>query len=231
MVSPATYQPVGIRTESRRDAIGGWCRRHRPRLTSSRRVTTTFTASQGLLLMLPNMYKIAGELTASACMWRHARSPPMRCRSSATTATSWRAGTLALPSSPRAPCKRRTISPVSGKPPPFDRASRCFTFLMDFRTSHEISRIDSLDDDDLRFMIDDELVAAHRHRALTPDQPTVRGTAQNPDTFFQAREACNPFYDACPQVVQESMDRFSHAPAGRTALFEYVGHPKPNASS
>ena len=84
-------------------------------------------------------------------------------------------------------------------------------FFDGFRTSHEVRKIEQLTDDDLRSMISDELVAAHRQRALTPDQPVLRGTAQNPDVFFQAREACNRFYLACPEIVEKTMDRFARA--------------------
>ncbi len=87
-------------------------------------------------------------------------------------------------------------------------------------------KIEQLSDDDLRFMIDDELVAAHRQRALTPDKPVLRGTAQNPDVFFQAREACNGFYTACPEIVEKTMDRFAERTGRAYKLFDYVGHPQ-----
>ena len=84
-------------------------------------------------------------------------------------------------------------------------------FFDGFRTSHEVQKIEMLTDDDLRALIDDKLIAEHRARAMSPDQPVLRGTAQNPDAFFQGREACNPFYAACPDIVQEAMDEFAKA--------------------
>ena len=99
-------------------------------------------------------------------------------------------------------------------------------FFDGFRTSHEVSRIEALSDDDLRALFDDGAIAAHRRRALTPDQPVLRGTAQNPDVFFQAREAANPYYDACPGVVQAAMDRLAARTGRRYRLFDYVGHPE-----
>jgi pyruvate-ferredoxin/flavodoxin oxidoreductase len=99
-------------------------------------------------------------------------------------------------------------------------------FFDGFRTSSEVARIEMLADDDLRVMMPDDLIKAHRERALTPDRPVLRGTAQNPDVFFQAREACNPFYLACPQAVQETMDEFGRLTGRQYRLFDYVGHPE-----
>jgi len=99
-------------------------------------------------------------------------------------------------------------------------------FFDGFRTSHEVAKIVELGSDALRAMIDDPLVEAHRRRALTPDRPALRGSAQNPDTFFQAREACNPFYLACPGLVREAMERFAEITGRRYRLFDYVGHPQ-----
>ena len=99
-------------------------------------------------------------------------------------------------------------------------------FFDGFRTSHEVSKIEVLSDDDLRFMISDDLVRAHKERALTPDRPVLRGSAQNPDTFFQAREAGNGFYDACPAIAQKVMDRFAERTGRRYGLCEYWGHPQ-----
>jgi pyruvate-ferredoxin/flavodoxin oxidoreductase len=98
-------------------------------------------------------------------------------------------------------------------------------FFDGFRTSHEVAKIEELTDEDLRGMLPDELVAAHRRRALSPDLPVIRGTAQNPDTFFQAREACNLFYSACPSIVQKTMDFFAERMGRAYRLFDYVGHP------
>ena len=98
-------------------------------------------------------------------------------------------------------------------------------FFDGFRTSHEVNKIVPLIDDDLRALIDDNLVRQHRQRALSPDHPVLRGTAQNPDVFFQAREACNPFYRACPTIVQDVMDRFAQQTGRSYRLFDYVGAP------
>jgi pyruvate-ferredoxin/flavodoxin oxidoreductase len=189
-------------------------------------LATTFTASQGLLLMIPNMYKIAGELTpfcmhvAARTLATHAlsifgdHSDVMACRQTGfallASATVQEAHDLA--------CIGHAAT--LGCRVPF------LHFFDGFRTSHEIATIESLDDDDLRFMVDEELVRAHRARALTPDRPVVRGTAQNPDTFFQAREAANPFYRDTPAVVQETMDRFAERTGRVYRLFDYAGHPE-----
>src|SRR6185436_16198561 len=99
-------------------------------------------------------------------------------------------------------------------------------FFDGFRTSHEINKIEELTDDDLRAMVPEALVAAHRARALTPEMPVLRGTAQNPDTFFQAREASNGFYTACPGIVQDVMDQFARLVGRSYRLVDYVGHPE-----
>ncbi len=189
-------------------------------------LATTFTASQGLLLMIPNMYKIAGELNAF-CMHVAARtvathalsifgdhSDVMACRQTGF-------GMLASGSVQEAQ-DHAAISHAS------TLASRIpfLHFFDGFRTSHEVAKIHPLSDDVLRKLIKAEWIAAHRERALTPDAPKIRGTAQNPDTFFQAREACNPFYDACPQIVQEQMDRFAEMTGRQYRLFDYIGHPE-----
>src|SRR5579871_2726761 len=160
-------------------------------------LTTTFTASQGLLLMIPNMYKIAGELTP-AVFHVAARSIATQALSifgdhsdvMAVRSTGW--GLLASASVQEAHDFAVIAQAAS-------LASRVpfMHFFDGFRTSHEINKIELLSDDDLRGMIDDELIAAHHRRALSPEHPVVRGTAHNPDTFFQARETVNPFYAAC----------------------------------
>jgi pyruvate-ferredoxin/flavodoxin oxidoreductase len=186
---------------------------------------TTFTASQGLLLMIPNMYKIAGELTP-AVIHVAARSVATHALSifgdhsdvMATRATGFallasnsvqEAGDFALIAQ-AATLESRV---------PF------LHFFDGFRTSHEVMKIFPLEDDDLRAIVDEKFIRQHRERALSPDRPVLRGSAQNPDVFFQAREAANPFYLACPRIVQDVMDRF----AGRTGrsyhLFDYVGAP------
>jgi len=186
---------------------------------------TTFTASQGLLLMIPNMYKIAGELTptvihlAARALATHALSIfgdhsdvmvaratgfAMLCSNSVQET-----GDFALIAQAAALESRI----------PF------LHFFDGFRTSHEVNKITPLDDDDLRGLIDDTLVRQHRQRALSPDHPLLRGTAQNPDVFFQAREAINPFYRACPTIVQDVMDRFAQRTGRSYRLFDYVGAP------
>ena len=186
---------------------------------------TTFTASQGLLLMIPNMYKIAGELTptvvhvAARSIATHAlsifgdHSDVMAARATAfallCSNSVQEAGDFALIAQAAALESRI----------PF------LHFFDGFRTSHEVNKIRLLDDDDLRGLIDDTLVRQHRQRALSPDHPLLRGTAQNPDVFFQAREAVNPFYRACPTIVQDVMDRFAERTERSYRLFDYVGAP------
>src|SRR5512135_1862015 len=156
-------------------------------------LTTTFTASQGLLLMIPNMYKMAGELApavihvAARTLATHAlsifgdHSDVYACRQTGFAMLA--SGSVQEAHDLAAISHAATL----------DARVPFLHFFDGFRTSHEVSRIEQLSDEDLRFMIDDERVRAHRLNALTPDHPVVRGTAQNPDAFFQAREACNPF--------------------------------------
>ena len=189
-------------------------------------LTTTFTASQGLLLMIPNMYKIAGELTAF-CMHVSARALASHALSifgDHSDVMSVRQTGFGLLSSGNVQ-EAHDFAVIA------QRASmRCripfLHFFDGFRTSHEVSKIELLEDADLRRMIPDELVAAHRARALTPEKPVVRGTAQNPDAFVQAREACNPFYVDCPVAVQEAMDEFAGITGRQYKLFDYHGHPE-----
>jgi pyruvate-ferredoxin/flavodoxin oxidoreductase len=202
-------EPLGQHPGRRRDAVGGGCRGSGARRAAGRRLSTTFTASQGLLLMIPNMFKIAGELTpftmhvAARTIATHAlsifgdHSDVMACRTTGFAMLSARA------------CRRRTTSRPSRTRRRSTRASRSCTFFDGFRTSHEVSKIEELTDDDLRALLSEEQVAAHRRRGLTPDHPVLRGTAQNPDTFFQAREAANLFYRACPDIVEQLMARFA----------------------
>jgi len=189
-------------------------------------LTTTFTASQGLLLMIPSMYKIAGELT-SAVFHVSARTIATHALSifgdhsdiNAVRATGW--GLLASGSVQEAhdmACISQ-MATLSSRIP--------FVHFFDgFRTSHEVSKIEYIEDDDLRALIDDDLVRQHRERGLSPDRPVVRGTSQNPDTFFQAREAINGFYDACPQHVVDAMDAFEKQIGRAYRLFDYVGDPE-----
>jgi pyruvate-ferredoxin/flavodoxin oxidoreductase len=189
-------------------------------------LTTTFTASQGLLLMIPNMYKIAGELTAftmhvaARTVASHAlsifgdHSDVMACRQIGFALLA--SGSVQEAHDLAAVAHAATLESRV----PF------LHFFDGFRTSHEVRKIELLTDDDLRHMMSDELVAAHRARALTPDHPVLRGTAQNPDVFFQAREACNGFYSACPDLVEKTMARFAERTGRAYKLFDYIGHPE-----
>jgi pyruvate-ferredoxin/flavodoxin oxidoreductase len=188
-------------------------------------LTTTFTASQGLLLMIPNMYKIAGELT-STVFHIAARSVAAQALSifgdhsdvMATRATGW---AMLFANSVQEAQDFALIAQASTL-----KARVPFLHIMDgFRTSHEVMKIEPLGDEVLRAMMDDDAVRAHRARALSPDHPVMRGTAQNPDVFFQARETVNPFYQAVPAIVQESMDEFAKLTGRAYHLFDYVGAP------
>jgi pyruvate-ferredoxin/flavodoxin oxidoreductase len=189
-------------------------------------LSTSFTASQGLLLKIPNMYKIAGELTpfvlhvSARTLATHAlsifndHSDVMAARQTGfallASGSVQEAHDLALIA--QAATLRSRV--------PF------LHFFDGFRTSHEIQKIEELAAEDLRAMIEEDLVRAHRGRALTPDRPVIRGTAQNPDTFFQAREACNPFYLECAPIVARTMQQFEEL-TGRAYLpFEYHGDPE-----
>jgi pyruvate-ferredoxin/flavodoxin oxidoreductase len=189
-------------------------------------LTTTFTASQGLLLMIPNMYKIAGELNAfvmhvsARTIATHAlsifgdHSDIMACRQTGfallASGSVQEAHDLALIAHA---ATLRSRVPV-------------LHFFDGFRTSHEVVKIEELSDDDLWAMMDEDLIKAHRDRALTPDRPVLRGSAQNPDTFFQNREAANSFYLACPEIMQEAMECFAKQVGREYHLFDYVGHPQ-----
>ncbi|HYA97505.1 MAG TPA: pyruvate:ferredoxin (flavodoxin) oxidoreductase [Methylomirabilota bacterium] len=186
---------------------------------------TTFTASQGLLLMIPNMFKIAGELTAAVIH--------VAARTVATHALSIfgdHSDVMAARSTGFALLSSNSVQEATD----FALVAHSATlqarvpflhFFDGFRTSHELNTIFSLTDDDLRSMIDPQLVHAHRDRALNPERPVLRGTAQNPDVFFQAREAVNSFYRACPAIVQEAMNRLAERTGRAYHLFDYVGAP------
>ncbi len=189
-------------------------------------LTTTFTASQGLLLKIPNMFKIAGELT-SFTMHVSARTLASQAlsifgdHSDVMAARQTGFAMLASGSVQEAHDLAAVAHSATLK------ARVPFLHFFDgFRTSHEVAKIEELTNDDLLALMDDDLIRAHRERALTPDRPKIRGTAQNPDTFFQCREACNPFYAACPGVVQETMDAFAKLTGRTYKLFDYVGDPK-----
>ncbi|MEQ1908332.1 MAG: pyruvate:ferredoxin (flavodoxin) oxidoreductase [Vicinamibacterales bacterium] len=189
-------------------------------------LSTTFTASQGLLLMIPNMFKIAGELApftmhvAARTIATHAlsifgdHSDVMACRTTGFAMLS--ASSVQEAHDLAAIAHAATL----------DSRVPFMHFFDGFRTSHEVSKIEELSDDDLRALLSEEQIAAHRRRGLTPDHPVLRGTAQNPDTFFQAREAGNLFYRACPDIVEELMTRFAALTGRKYGLFEYAGHPE-----
>jgi len=188
-------------------------------------LATTFTASQGLLLMLPNLYKIAGELT-SAVVHVAARSLATQALSifgdhgdvMAARAT----GVAMLASS----SVQEAMDLAAVAHAATLEARVPFVHFFDgFRTSHEVAKIEPLDDDDLRALVDDRLVRAHRARALSPEHPVVRGTAQNPDVYFQAREAANPYYLACPAIVQAAMDALATRTGRAYHLVDYAGAP------
>ncbi|HVJ55955.1 MAG TPA: pyruvate:ferredoxin (flavodoxin) oxidoreductase [Aliidongia sp.] len=189
-------------------------------------LTTTFTASQGLLLMLPNMFKIAGELTSTVFH--------VAARSIATSALSIfgdhsdvmavRAAGFALLSS--ASVQEAHDSALIAQMATLEARIPFLHFFDGFRTSHELNTLELLSDGEIRSMIDDDLVRAHRQRALNPEHPFVRGTAHNPDTYFQAREAVNPYYDRVPGIVENAMDRFGKLTGRRYGLFEYDGDPE-----
>ncbi len=189
-------------------------------------LTTTFTASQGLLLMIPNMYKIAGELTPY-CMHVSARTVATHGLSifgdqSDVMAVRQTGFALLASSSVQIAHDFACIGQAATL-----RARVPFLHFFDgYRTSHEVNKIEFLDDDTLRAIIDDDLVASHRSRALTPDDPKIRGTAQNPDSFFQMQEARNPYYEVCPDIVQQVMDEFATLTGRQYNLFEYFGHPE-----
>jgi pyruvate-ferredoxin/flavodoxin oxidoreductase len=189
-------------------------------------LSTTFTASQGLLLMIPNMYKIAGELTSTVfhvsarSLAMHAlsifgdHSDVMACRQT---------GFALLASGSVQEVMDNALIAHSAS-----LASRIpfLHFFDGFRTSHELMKVERLTADDMREMIDDDKVFEHRSRALSPDRPVIRGTAQNPDVYFQARETVNSYYQKTPAIVQAAMDKFAAVVGRQYHLFDYVGHPE-----
>ncbi len=188
-------------------------------------LATTFTASQGLLLMIPNMYKIAGELTP-AVIHVAARALATQALSifgdhsdvMATRATGW---ALLCSGSVQEAHDLALVAHAATL-----EARVPFVHFFDgFRTSHEVAKIELLGAEVLGAMVDPDAIGRHRARALSPDRPTVRGTAQNPDVYFQAREASNPFYLALPHVVDDAFERLARLTGRRYRLFDYVGAP------
>ncbi len=188
-------------------------------------LTTTFTSSQGLLLMIPNMYKIAGELTPTvfhiaaraiagqglSIFGDHQDVMAVRSTGFALLASHSVQAVMDMALIAQAAALESRI--------PFGH------FFDGFRTSHEVAKIEQLTVDEMRVMIDDDLVRLHRARSLSPDRPVLRGTAQNPDVYFQARETVNKFYDACPGIVQDAMNRFATLTGRQYRLFDYFGAP------
>nr|VFK80014.1 MAG: pyruvate-ferredoxin/flavodoxin oxidoreductase [Candidatus Kentron sp. SD] len=189
-------------------------------------LTTSFTASQGLLLMIPNLYKIAGELTptvlhvSARTIASHGlsifgdHSDVMACRATGYA--------MLCASSVQEVMDFSLIAQAAtleGRIP-------VLHFFDGFRTSHEVNTVHRLERETIRALIDDSLVVAHRGRALSPDRPVIRGTTQNADVFFQSREASNPFYQRMPGIVQAKMDQFATLTGRGYRLFEYVGHPE-----
>jgi pyruvate-ferredoxin/flavodoxin oxidoreductase len=186
-------------------------------------LSTTFTASQGLLLMIPNMYKIAGELTATVFH--------VAARSVATHALSIfcdHSDVMACRSTGFAILAANSVQEAQDFALIAHRATLesrvpILHFFDGFRTSHEVAKIEALTPETIRAMISDDLVRAHRDRSLSPDRPVMRGTAQNPDVFFQAREAANPWFDAAPDLIANSMQRFAELTGRAYRPFDYCG--------
>ena len=188
-------------------------------------LATTFTASQGLLLMIPNMNKIAGELTPTAfhvsarTLATHAlsifgdHSDVMSCRTTGFA--------MLCSNSVQEAMDMALIAHAAA----LESRIPFLHFFDGFRTSHEVNKIEMLTEDDMRALINMDRIIEHRQRALSPDHPVLRGTAQNPDVFFQMRERANSYYEACPQIVQSVMNKFSEAVGRSYHLVDYVGAP------
>ena len=188
-------------------------------------LTTTFTASQGLLLMIPNMFKIAGELTSTVF---HVSARSVACQalsifgdhSDVMCCRSTGFGMLSS-NSVQEVMDMALIAQASS----LESRIPFVHFFDGFRSSHEVQKVEELTDEDMHAMIDDELVRAHRARGLSPDRPVLRGSAQNPDVYFQGRETVNPYYIKCPAIVQKNMDKFAQLTGRQYKLFDYVGAP------
>src|ERR1043166_3491935 len=188
-------------------------------------LATTFTASQGLLLMIPNMNKIAGELTPTAfhvsarTLATHAlsifgdHSDVMSCRTTGFA--------MLCSNSVQEAMDMALIAHAAA----LESRIPFLHFFDGFRTSHEVNKIEMLNENAIRALVNVDRVLEHRSRALSPDHPVLRGTAQNPDVFFQSREAANQYYAACPAKVQQVMDKFAEVVGRSYHLFDYVGDP------
>ncbi len=186
-------------------------------------LTTTFTASQGLLLMLPNMYKIAGELTPTVfhIAARSLAAQALSIFGDHSDVMAARATGFAMLGS--GSVQEAHDFAVISQASSLESRIPFLHFFEGFRVSHEINKVEMLSDEILAEMITEDSVMAHRSRALNPDQPVIRGTAQNPDVYFQARETVNPYYDKAPEIVQQVMDRFKKLTGREYKLFEYEG--------
>ena len=186
-------------------------------------LTTTFTASQGLLLMIPTMYKVAGELTP---MVMHVSARSLACQGLSifgdhSDVMSVRQTGYALLSS-NSVQEAMDMAAISHAATLESRVP-FLHFFDGFRTSHEVGKVEELSDDDIRAMISEELVQAHRARGMNPENPVLRGTSQNPDVYFQGRETVNKYCQACPAIVQKAMDKFAKLTGRQYHLFDYVG--------
>ena len=188
-------------------------------------LTTTFTASQGLLLMIPNMFKIAGELNSTVF---NVSARSIACQ--ALSIFGDHSDVMATRSTGFALLASNSVQeamdfPLIAQAATLESRVPFLHFFDGFRVSHEISKVELLTLEEMRSLIDDDLVRAHRKRALSPDHPFIRGTAQNPDVFFQARETVNPYYLACPDIVQKVMEKFEKVAGRKYELFQYYGVP------
>ena len=188
-------------------------------------LTTTFTASQGLLLMIPNMFKIAGELTPTVF---HVSARALACQ--ALSIFGDHSDVMACRSTGWAMLASNNVQEVMdfaliAQAATLESRVPFLHFFDGFRTSHEVQKVEELTFDDMRHMVDDELVRAHRYRALSPERPKIRGTSQNPDVYFQGRESVNPYYDKVPAILQAQMDKFAKRVGRQYNLVDYVGAP------
>ncbi|MDP7636897.1 MAG: pyruvate:ferredoxin (flavodoxin) oxidoreductase, partial [Phycisphaerae bacterium] len=191
-------------------------------------LTTTFTASQGLLLMIPTLYKLAGELTGTVL---HVSARSLACQGlsifgdhSDINAVRQTGVGLIASNSVQEAMDMALISTAAA----LEARLPFVHFFEGFRISHEVAKTEELTAEDMKAMIDDELVLAHRSRAMSPDHPVIRGTSQNPDVYFQGRETVNAYYLACPGIVQKAMDRFASITGRQYHLFDYFGAPDAN---
>ncbi len=186
-------------------------------------LTTTFTASQGLLLMIPNMYKIAGELTPAVF---HVTARSLACQGlsifgdHSDVMAVRQTGFAMLASSNPQECMDMALIAQAAT---LESRVPFVHFFDGFRTSHELQKIEEISLDDMRAMIVDKLVEEHRNRAMTPDRPILKGTAQNPDIYFQGRETVNLYYNKCPAIVQKTMDKYAAVTGRQYHLFDYYG--------